>query len=125
MNGLKKFLDRVSEKASNDIINWLDVNQIRVLMSLPGFESNNGLSETVHKVGEILTAKGFSLKDGPVVELFKRGCLQWIQEGETCSVCQSLCGKANKDAIVSRFITLQRGGDGSEAFKSFFMGGEP
>lgn len=119
-NKVREFLDRLSGKESDDMVNDLDVDQIKVLMALPEFDSNDGLSETVHAVEETLKPKGFSLDDAFVMALFKRGCLLWVQEGTTFTVCQLLCGKVNKDAIVNRYITLQRGGDGTEAFKSFF-----
>lgn len=119
---LRKFLDRLSGKESDDLINGLDIDQIKVLMSLPEFDSNNGLSEAVQKVEEALIAKGFRLEDAPVVTLFKRGGLKWVQEGETFTVSQSLCGKENKGAIVARYITIQHGRDDTEAYESFFGG---
>lgn len=118
-NELRKFLDQLSGKENDDMINGLDIDQIKVLMALPEFDSNNGLSESVLKVEDALTAKGFRLEDTPVVTLFKRGCLKWVQEGETFTVSQLLCGKENSVAIVNLYVSLIRGGDDSEAFKSF------
>lgn len=119
-NKLKKFLNQVSGKESDDIINELDVEQLQVLMSLPEFDSDEGLSETVQNVQETLTAKGYDIKEAFVIALFEKGCLKWVRVGETFSVCQSLCGKVNKDAIVRRYVDLQRGGDGSKSFKALF-----
>ena len=114
---LKKFLDQVSGKEGDDIINGLDVGQIEVLMSLPEFDSDKGLSETVHNVQEALIAKGHAITDESVVALFDKGCLKWVQDDETFLVCESLRGKECKDAIVKRYNDLRRGGDGSASFK--------
>ena len=117
---LKNFLDQVSGKENEDMINELDVEQIKVLMSLPEFNSDEGLSETVQNVQEAFIVKGHNVTDEPVVALFDKGCLKWVRDGETFSVRQSLCGKVSKEAIVSRYVDLQRGGDGSESFKALF-----
>ena len=120
-NKLKKFLNQVSGKESDDIINELDVEQLQVLMSLP----DEGLSETVQNVQETLTAKGYDIKEASVMALFEKGYLKWVRVGETFSVCQSLCGKVNKDAIVRRYVDLQRGGDGSESFEALLEENRP
>ena len=117
-NKLKNFLDQVSGKESEDMGNGLDVEQIKVLMSLPEFNSDEGLSETVQNVQEALIAKGHNVTDDPVVALFDKGCLKWVRDGATFSVCKSLCGRVGKDAIVRRYVNLLRGGDGSASFKA-------
>ena len=115
---LKNFLNRISGNEGDDMIAALDIEEIEVLMSLPEFESAEGLSETVQNVEEALTAKGHDLKDASVMALFEKGCLKWVQDGVTFSVCKSLCGKTCKEAIVKRYNDLRRGGDGSESFKA-------
>ena len=60
---LKNFLNRISGNEGDDMIAALDIEEIEVLMSLPEFESAEGLSETVQNVEEALTAKGHDLKD--------------------------------------------------------------
>lgn len=121
MDNLRKFLDSTSGKTSDDIINGLTITQLAVLMDLPDFESPEGLSEVVQNVKEALIAKGHAVTDESVVALFEKECLKWVRVGETFSVCQSLCGKVSKDAIVRRYVNLRHGGDGS-AFFTEFMG---
>ena len=122
---LKNFLKRVSGNEGENMIMTLDIGEIEVLMSLPEFDSAEGLSETAQNVEEALTAKGYNIKDISVAALFEKGCLKWRRAGEMFSVCQSLCGKACKDAITERYIDLRRGGDGSESFKALLDENSP
>ena len=117
---LKDFLAGFSGKTSDDIIASLSVEQIKVLMSLPTFDLEDGLDDTVLNVDETLNVKGHDISDTVVNELFKKKYLNHVKEGKTFSVCEPLRGKDCKNAIVKRYIDLRRGGDGSELFNGLF-----
>lgn len=122
---LKNFLNRISGNEGDDMIATLDIEEIEVLMSLPEFDSDEGLSETVQNVQETLTEKGHDIKDASVMALFEKGCLKWVRDDVTFSVCKTLCGKVCKDAIVKRYNDLRRGGNGLENFKTFMGENRP
>ena len=119
---LKNFLNDLSGKEADDLIGSLEIKHLNVLMSLPKFDSNDGLSISEISFANTLGEKGYKIEDSTVVDLFQMGCLKWEIEGETFSVNQSLCGRENKNALVKRYVNLQRGGDGSDSFKRMFEG---
>lgn len=102
-------------------INELDIDEISLLMKLPGFTSEDGLKGGIFDVS-MITDKGFRVDDKVVSGMFAKRYLKWVVENRQFSVNEGLLGKSNKDAIVERFVNLSRGGDGSEAFESFFRG---
>ena len=119
-NSLKEFLDGVFGNTSGDIIASLSIEQIKALMSLPMFDRDDGLDATILNVDETLVSKCDGIDKAVVKELFEKKYLNYVQEGKTFSVCESLRGKDCKDAIVKRYTDLRRAGDGSESFKGLF-----